>query len=220
LRTARISRPGGGAQLLVALALAGCAALGPGPLVQQQDEGLVAANLARVAVVPFASALRDEAGGSAGADAAAEIASALSEGLAGAGLDVVTPSDVAAAFAARGRPAPSSDPVAAAGAAQELGATAVVLGRVTRFRERVGSAAGATVAASVAFEVFVHEAPSGRRLWAGRFDETQPALSANVARARQFPGGGTRWLTAAEVARWGAGEAARAIAARPAEPAP
>jgi hypothetical protein len=219
LSTARIRRLAGAALPLAALTA--CAALGPGPLVQQQDEGLVAANLARVAVVPLASALRDEAGGEAGADAAAEIAGALSEGLAHAGLDVVAPGEVGAALAARGVPVPSADAAAAARAAhEEFGATSVVLGRVTRFRERVGSAAGARVAASVAFEVFVHEAPSGRRLWAGRFDETQPALSANVARARQFPGGGTRWLTAAEVGRWGAGEVARAIATRPEEPAP
>jgi hypothetical protein len=35
-----------------------------------------------------------------------------------------------------------------------------------------------------------------------------------VLRARQFPGGGTRWLTADELAQWGAQVTAAAIATR------
>ena len=206
--------------MLAALALAACQSLGPGPLVQQQDAGLVRAQLARVAVAPFTPALGDEAASQAGAAAAALVAATLAERLTGAGFEVIAPGDVEAALVARGEPAPRVDAATAARVAGELGATAVVLGRITRFRERVGSAAGATVAASVAFDVSVHEVPSGRRLWTGRFDETQPALSANVLRARQYPGGGTRWLAAQEMAQWAAGVTADAIAARPEEPAP
>jgi len=36
-----------------------------------------------------------------------------------------------------------------------------------------------------------------------------------ILRARQYPGGGTRWLTAAEFARWGAGEVARSMLESP-----
>jgi hypothetical protein len=214
--TARISRHAGAASWLAAAALVACQSLGAGPLVRQQDAGLTRANLTRVAVAPFTPASGDEAG----AAAAARVAATLAERLAAAGIAVIAPGDVEAAFAARGEPATRADAATAARVAGELGATAVVLGRVTRFRERVGSAAGATVAASVAFDVSVHEVPGGRRLWDGLFDETQPALSANVLRARQYPGGGTRWLTAQEVAQWGAGLAADAIATRPEEPAP
>jgi hypothetical protein len=205
---------------LAALALVACRSLGPGPLVQQDDAGLTREQLRRVAVAPFTPSLGDEAASAAGAEAAALVSATLAERLAAAGFDVIAPGDVEAGFLARGEPAPGTNPSAAARGAAELGATAIVIGRVTRFRARVGSAAGATVSASVAFEVAVHETPGGRRLWTGRFDETQPALSANVLRARQYPGGGTRWLTAEELAQWGAEVTASAIAARPEAPAP
>jgi hypothetical protein len=65
----------------------------------------------------------------------------------------------------------------------------------------------------VAFEVTLFAAPSGQKLWSARFDETQRALSENVLNARRYPGGGTRWLTAAELARWGAQAAAGAMPA-------
>jgi hypothetical protein len=220
VRRVRRFRRAGAVWAPAALALAACQSLGPGPLVRQQDAGLTRAHLTRVAVAPFTPALGDETASEAGAAAAALVAATLAERLAGAGFAVIAPGDVEAAFLTRGEPAPGTDATAAARLTGELGATAVAVGRVTRFRERVGSAAGATVAASVAFEVSVHEVPGGRRLWTGLFDETQPALSANVLRARQFPGGGTRWLTAQEVARWGAEVTADAIAARPEEPAP
>jgi len=100
-------------------------------------------------------------------------------------------------------------------ASADFGATAVAVGRVTRWREREGSAAGATQPASVAFEVSLYEAPSGRRLWTGRFDETQKSITEAILRARQYPGGGTRWLSTEEFARWGAKEVAKSILASP-----
>ena len=197
--------------------LVACAALGPGPVVREQDRALGEANLARIAVVPFASSSSARAVGSAGV--AHQVAVALGEALAGAGLEVVAPGEVEAAVAARGESVPSANPDAAVRLAAELDATAVVIGRVTRFRDRVGSAAGATVSASVAFEVLVYDVASGRWLWTGRFDETQLSLSADVLRARRLPGGGTRWLTGQELAAWGAGETARLIASRATGPA-
>ena len=47
------------------------------------------------------------------------------------------------------------------------------------------------------------------------FDETQVDLSADPARARRYPGGGLRWLSAAELAQWGAKAAAKALVAAP-----
>jgi hypothetical protein len=116
----------------------------------------------------------------------------------------------------QGLPAPRLDAkTAAERAANDFGATAVVLGKVTRWREREGSAAGAARPASVAFEVSLHQAPLGRRLWTGRFDETQKSITEAILRARQYPGGGTRWLTAGELARWGAAEVAKAMTSAP-----
>jgi hypothetical protein len=89
----------------------------------------------------------------------------------------------------------------------------VLLGKVYRYREREGQALGASRAASVGYEVTLFEAPGGRRLWTSRFDETQQPLTENVFNAQRYPGGGRRWLTAAELARWGADGAAKALAA-------
>ncbi len=43
-----------------------------------------------------------------------------------------------------------------------------------------------------------------QRVWSSQFDETQRALSENLFNANRYPGGGMRWLTAAELAQWGA----------------
>jgi hypothetical protein len=105
--------------------------------------------------------------------------------------------------------------VTAERAATDFGATSVVIGSVTRWRDREGSAAGAARPASVAFEISLHEAPSGRRLWTGRFDETQKSITESILRARQYPGGGMRWLSTEEFARWGARETAKSLTIRP-----
>ena len=59
-------------------------------------------------------------------------------------------------------------------------------------------------AAGVAFGLTLYEAPSGRRLWTGRFDQTQHAANVRPLEAARYPGGGSRWLSADELARWGA----------------
>jgi hypothetical protein len=216
---------------LVALAALACESrsplrIRPGPVVQEQQRaGLTAEMLDTIAVVPFHPAEQlhgptstgpNQAAEAAGADAADLVGRFVSEALAARGYRVVAASDVALAFEAAGVPVPRLDARAAAEvAARSFGATSVLLGRVTRFRELEGSAVGATRPTSVAFEVWLHDAATARRVWSGRFDETQQSLSANVLRARQYPGGGTRWLTAAEFARWGADELAKALAATP-----
>ena len=190
----------------------------PGPVVPSQNFGLSAAALAKVAVVPFYPSLPSNEPGASGSGAhwadAALVSGFVSEALAAQGVPVITPGDVEIAFTGHGSPVPRLDPEATSvRCANDFGATAVVLGRVLRYREREGSAAGSTRPASVSFELTIYEAPTARRLWTGRFDETQQAITEAILRARQYPGGGTRWLSAAEFARWGADEAAKSIVA-------
>ena len=96
-------------------------------------------------------------------------------------------------------------------AAEKFGADVVAVGMVSRWRERSGQAAGTLQPASTGFEVRLYSASAGALLWAGAFDETQVALGANVLAASQYPGGGTRWLTASEFARFGADQIASRV---------
>jgi hypothetical protein len=128
------------------------------------------------------------------------------------GVQVIPASDVALALRGADQLISPTDPSSvAAFAAREFGATAVVLGGVTRYREREGGASGAFGPASVGFVLNLYSAPEALRVWSARFDETQQAVSANVVRAREYPGRGMRWLTAAELARWGIEHAIAAV---------
>jgi len=195
--------------------------LSPGPVVEQTRLAATAPFLGRVAIMPFypeaLSPARvpqgvNEDATAVGWRAADLIPNALAQKLSDRGVAVATPEELESAFDAEGIPVPRLDARTAAElAARSFGATSVVIGRVTRFRDREGSAGGASRPASVAFEASLHEAPTGRRIWTGRFDETQVPLSAGLFRARSYPGGGAYWLSAEEMARWGAGEAAKAL---------
>lgn len=212
--------------LLALLAGAGCELarsldVAPPPVVQQQQLAATRPPLLHVAVAPFHATIRPVASVPIGvnADAASvesPVAFGIAERIAGQlgreGLQVDNPGVVRDVFEQRGEPVPSLDARRLAEvASKELGATSVLIGRVTRYRDREGSAAGASRAASVSFEVSLHEAPSGRRLWMGKFDETQLPLSSGVFRVRSYPGGGTYWLSAKEMATWGADAVAKAL---------
>jgi hypothetical protein len=193
----------------------------PGPVVAASRIARSDESMQKVAVMPFHPEVRSSRSvgtgtGGVSLESAALVASYVSDALAVQGVEVIAPSDLEMAFAGQDLPVPRRHAkTAAERAASDFGATAVVLGKVTRWREREGSAAGATKPASVAFEVSLHEAPAGRRLWTGRFDETQRSITENILRARQYPGGGTRWLTTEEFARWGAKEVVRSMTSAP-----
>jgi hypothetical protein len=193
----------------------------PGPVITASRIARSDEFTKKIAIMPFypeAPSARSIGGGPGGVswESAALVASYLSDALVAQGVTVIAPSDLEVAFTGQGLPVPRLDPkTAAERAANDFGATAVILGRVTRWREREGSAAGTTRPASVAFEVSLHQAPTGRRLWTGRFDETQKSITEAILRARQYPGGGTRWLTTEEFARWGAKEVVRSMMSAP-----
>jgi len=203
------------------LAVLACpqAGIGPRPVVAEQIFHVPTASLGKIAVMPFYPTPELGRGLPAGspisaADAADLVSTFVTDAMRAQGFAVVDPNDLLAAFVAQGRPLPRLDArEAGVLAAREFGATAVLLGKVYRYREREGEALGALRPASVGFDLTLHEAPGGRKLWTSRFDETQQPITANVFNVQRYPGGGRRWLTAAELARWGADGTARALAA-------
>lgn len=209
--TRRVRLAASGLLLGLLLGLPGCGTLRPA-LVQTRVAETHAGLLQRVAVVPFQPRADLEHGADpravSHADAADLVTRFVAETLAERGFEVVAPNDLLIAFEATGRVLPREDAAAVAAlAAEKFGATSVVLGHVSGYREREGGAGGSLRPASVSFELMLHAAPGGELAYVARFDHTQVALSANLFVAARYPGGGTRWLTAADLARWGAGHA-------------
>ena len=87
----------------------------------------------------------------------------------------------------------------------------ILVGRLLRWEEREGNEIGVTRPATVWFEVTVRAPPDGEPLWRARFAETQRPLSDDLGNVFRYPGHGTRWLTADELARWGARAVAEAL---------
>lgn len=182
-----------------------------GPVKTQSHRAGSAAQ--HIAVAPMRVAARLALPAEQAAVAAEIVAHQLAEALARRGVPVVAPSDVARFFAKPAAPAAQPRPPleVARLLAAEFGADAVLFGVLTRWEEREGTGAGALHAAAVGFEVLLRSAPGGERLWSGNFDHRQKSLGENLLVASRYPGGGTRWLSAPELARWGAGEVARRI---------
>ena len=91
--------------------------------------------------------------------------------------------------------------IAATGKA--LGADAVLVGFVYRFRQRVGDAYGVDTPASVAFDLLVVRARDGSVIWKNSFDETQKSLSQDLLNLGQYMKHGLRWYTAEELGQIG-----------------
>jgi hypothetical protein len=176
-----------------------------------------------VAVAPFAVAqpLRTDPerfGGTSPEAVSRALSAKVAETLRGRGARVLSASEVRRALeesgvapgetGTGGRAVP---PETARIVAEKLGANALLVGRLTGWTERQGSAASATRGATVTFRMALFDAPGGRELWSTSFDRTQRPLSENILQAGQLPGGGTRWLTAGELARWGVERTARRV---------
>jgi hypothetical protein len=194
------------------LALVACSVIRPAPVVQNQTLKVPPGTLKRVAVLPFTH--RDtmrpstEVSATSPEIAAELVARFITEAMALRGIDVIPASDLATALNAQGLKSMDINPRTAADlAAAKFGATAIMIGQVSRYRERQGEKFGSTGAASVAFNATIYATDPVQRVWSSKFDETQRALSEHILNARRYPGGGTRWLTAAELAQWGANSA-------------
>ncbi len=179
--------------------------------------------VARIAVAPFRPTGRlarqaevPGADGSAAAHATHLVSRYLTEALHERGPEVIPADDVARALGVGNPVETRLAPIEVAErAAEEFGADAVLIGEVSRFVERRGRAAGATRPASVGFLVTLYLAPGGEPVWEGAFEETQQALGENIFNAVRYPGAGLRWLSAEDLARWGATEVAGALPLEP-----
>jgi hypothetical protein len=89
---------------------------------------------------------------------------------------------------------------------KELGVDFIFVGNLFRFEERIGSRIGADKPASVAFDVHLLRVKDGKRVWDGKFDETQQALSENLLKIGSFVRRGAAWLKAEELSSVGMDE--------------
>lgn len=203
-------RSAAGAALVAALWLPGCA-----QVVQTRSApGADAAAVTSVAVVPFEARSRGTgAPPKEGAEAqgAPVVARQVAEALTARGLSVIPPEDVARAMQGAGLGPDAKPEQLGALAAEKFGANGFVTGQVWRYRDRRGENLGAASPASVGFEVILYQAPRAARLWSATFDETQAPVSANLFNMGRYPGGGSRWLTADELSKWGAEGVANAF---------
>lgn len=89
---------------------------------------------------------------------------------------------------------------------KELEADFIVVGYLFRFEERVGSRIGVDRPASVGFDIHLVRVKDGKRVWDGKFDETQQALSENLLKMGSFVRRKASWLTAEELSSVGIDE--------------
>ena len=90
--------------------------------------------------------------------------------------------------------------------AKELNVDFVFVGYLFRYEERVGSRVGAEKPASVGFDIHLLRVRDGKRVWEGKFDETQQALSENLLNLGSFVRRGAAWLKAEELSSVGLDE--------------
>jgi hypothetical protein len=89
---------------------------------------------------------------------------------------------------------------------RELSVDFIFVGYLFRFQERIGSRIGAERPASVGFDVHLLRVRDGKRVWNGKFDETQQALSENLLKLGSFVRRRASWLTAEELSSVGMDE--------------
>ena len=90
--------------------------------------------------------------------------------------------------------------------AKELNVDFIFVGYLFRFEERIGSRIGVEKPASVGFDVHILRVSDGKRVWDGKFDETQQSLSENLLKIGSFVRRKASWLTAEELSSVGMDE--------------
>lgn len=201
------------AVLLLSIA-SGCSIWLPDLVEQRQLQAFSSPQ--RIAVAPFhPSALlskRARDSGTEAWEAATLVGGFVAQALEERSFEVISEPDLTIAFESEGKGIPGQSPeVLARLAHAKFGVEAILLGTVGCYREREGSAYGSFAPASVEFEVTLYSAPEAVKLWIARFDQTQESISSNLFTSARYPSGGTRFLTVAELARWGAGLIAEAL---------
>lgn len=94
---------------------------------------------------------------------------------------------------------------------KNFGADAVLTGVVRRFVERSGGPSGSSRPSAVWFTLELRTT-GGALLWSGTYNETQAALSDDLGSFRRAWQRGFKWVTAADLAGYGARELAQALA--------
>lgn len=87
---------------------------------------------------------------------------------------------------------------------KRLGVDAVMIGTISEFTERQGSAYGVESPAAVTFSVEVLDTRNGNTIWENFFKEEQKPLLENVYEIGKFIKRGAKWITADELAKEGA----------------
>jgi hypothetical protein len=185
---------------VVVVLLASCSPRSQVPVVAPASDPPV------VAVLPF------RVGGQLGADATftargdlppvpddvgEQMAVTLSQALTRNGVATLDPSHVMHATPPPG--ASPYDSALAARVARGLGVRLAVLGALTRYDEREGSAWGTRNPATVWYQALLIDGDSGAVLDRQRFEYTQQPLSENLLQLPRFLQGGGRWVTRQEM---------------------
>jgi hypothetical protein len=84
-----------------------------------------------------------------------------------------------------------------------LGADAIMMGRIYRFKKRIGTEYAVESPASVTFDLVLINVADGRILWSGYFDETQQSLFENLLHFGKFLERKGKWITAEQMAASG-----------------
>jgi len=164
--------------------------------------------LARIAVLPFRTDGMLDTSGSVGAapegvppvpaSAGQHAAVVLAGAFRDMGLSVVEQSVVERAIEARQQK--SIDVEAASELGEQLAATLVVFGVLTRYEDRKGSALGVERPATVWYQVALVRTEDGKLLGRDQFDYTQKPPSANILElGRVVEEGGFGWQTSQQI---------------------
>jgi hypothetical protein len=200
------------APLLFVLFFVSACGLGPGYLQSRHSSDLDTRKIKRIAVLPPATTIKSPskipftAASSADARAPerepAELLSRLvySTMASLANWQIVSESEVREV----GETVPDSNEGARLKAiGQMVYADAIIVGRMQRFRERVGAEWGIKSPASVAFVLDLVDVRRGDIVWSARFDETQKSPAENIFVLGDIGQRGVKWLSAEQLTQEG-----------------